>query len=429
MRPMLTLTLKDLLLLWRNKAALFWVIVFPLAFGLFFGAIISGEFGPRAKMSIAFVDEDNSAVSKALAQKLSDHEAVRLVPTETEGQPHDRDSAIQSVRRGDGTAYLLLHPGFGESLRSFGQGGTKIELGIDPSRPAEAGFLQFIMTEAMFSILANQFTDPEEMRKWLKIGQKEVEQARDLPEAQKKMLLEFFAMLDGFVPKLLDATVPSEGGPFGALKLNVVPVTFDQSMPRSAFEITFPASILWAVLACMMTFAMSIVVEQKQGTLLRLRVAPLGKMQILGGKGLACFLSCVGATCILLLVGVTCLGVRVSSWPYLLTSIAAMAVCFSGLMMLLSVLCRTEQAAGGAAMAIILVMATLGGALVPLLGMPDWMLTMSHFTPAKWGILALEGAIWRGFDLADMLLPCGILLSVGVSSFGLGARILSRRAF
>ena len=37
MHPMLTLTLKDLLLLWRNKAALFWVIVFPLIFGLFYG--------------------------------------------------------------------------------------------------------------------------------------------------------------------------------------------------------------------------------------------------------------------------------------------------------------------------------------------------------------------------------------------------------
>src|SRR5204862_6393025 len=108
---------------------------------------------------------------------------------------------------------------------------------------------------------------------------------------------------------------PSEAGPFGALKLNVVPVTYE-SKPRSAFEITFPCSILLAVLGCMMTFTMSIVIEQKQGTLLRLRVAPLSKMHILGGKGLACFLSCVGTASLLLLVGVTCLGVRVSSWPY-----------------------------------------------------------------------------------------------------------------
>ena len=30
MRPMLTLTLKDLLLLWRNKTALVWVMVWAL---------------------------------------------------------------------------------------------------------------------------------------------------------------------------------------------------------------------------------------------------------------------------------------------------------------------------------------------------------------------------------------------------------------
>ena len=41
----------------------------------------------------------------------------------------------------------------------------------------------------------------------------------------------------------------------------------------------------------------------------------------------------------------------------------------------------------------------------------------------KWGILALEGAIWRGFTPADMLLPCGILVVVGIVGFTVGARV------
>ena len=49
------------------------------------------------------------------------------------------------------------------------------------------------------------------------------------------------------------------------------------------------------------------------------------------------------------------------------------------------------------------------------------MLTISHFCPAEWGILALEGAIWRGFDLAEILLPWGILLSVGVLELQFGS--------
>ncbi len=54
------------------------------------------------------------------------------------------------------------------------------------------------------------------------------------------------------------------------------------------------------------------------------------------------------------------------------------------------------------------------------------MQTISHFSPVKWGILALEGAIWRGFSPADMLLPCGVLLALGAVTFVAGAAILSR---
>jgi ABC-2 type transport system permease protein len=46
----------------------------------------------------------------------------------------------------------------------------------------------------------------------------------------------------------------------------------------------------------------------------------------------------------------------------------------------------------------------------------------------KWSILALEGSIWRGFTLADMLLPCGILLGTGAVCLALGGKLLARAA-
>ena len=54
--------------------------------------------------------------------------------------------------------------------------------------------------------------------------------------------------------------------------------------------------------------------------------------------------------------------------------------------------------------------------------MPPWMQTLSNVSPVKWAILALEGAIWRGFSLGEMALPCGILLGVGVVFFAGGVR-------
>ncbi|HEY3392107.1 MAG TPA: hypothetical protein VGK58_05340 [Lacipirellulaceae bacterium] len=46
----------------------------------------------------------------------------------------------------------------------------------------------------------------------------------------------------------------------------------------------------------------------------------------------------------------------------------------------------------------------------------------------KSSILALEGSIWRGFTLADMLLPCGILLGTGAICLAVGARMRARTA-
>jgi ABC-2 type transport system permease protein len=430
MGRVLTLTLKDLLLLRRDWFALFWVFGFPLVFGLFFGAIMGGMGGGgRGKMSVAIADEDRSDSSKALIDKLAKHESLRVQTSGPEGDPIGRDAASNGVRRGDLTAYLLIRKGFGESLLGFAADSKKLELGIDPSRQAEAGFLQGILMEANFSVLFQQFSNPDEMTRRLGEGRKQIEKAKDLTADQRKTLTEFLAMLDEFIPKLDRAKVKQEGGPFTAARLEVVPVTYDRARPRSSWEITFPSSISWAVLSVMMTFAMSIVIERKQGTLLRLRIAPLTKAHILAGKGLACFLACAAAALVLLLLGVLVLGVRVASWSYLLAAIGSASVCFAGLMMFLSVLGKSEQAVGGSASAIMMLMAMLGGGMIPLIAMPDWMLTVSHVSPVKWAIFGLEGAIWRGFGLEEMLRPCAILLAVGVVSFAVGVRVLSKRDF
>jgi ABC-2 type transport system permease protein len=73
------------------------------------------------------------------------------------------------------------------------------------------------------------------------------------------------------------------------------------------------------------------------------------------------------------------------------------------------------------------VMSMLGGGMFPLFLMPPWMQTVSNVSPVKWGILALEGGIWRGFTLSEMARPCAVLLAVGAAGFAAGTAILARR--
>ncbi len=122
----------------------------------------------------------------------------------------------------------------------------------------------------------------------------------------------------------------------------------------------------------------------------------------------------------ILIIGIVVFHVRVSNYFYLLAAIACTAFCFVGVMVMVSMLGKTEHAVGGAASASMICMAMLGGGMIPLFFMPGWMQVVSNVSPVKWGILALEGAIWRGFSWSEMLLPCGILIGIGVVAFFVG---------
>jgi ABC-2 type transport system permease protein len=120
------------------------------------------------------------------------------------------------------------------------------------------------------------------------------------------------------------------------------------------------------------------------------------------------------------------LGMRPRSPGLLALASVAIAFCFVGIMVLMSVIGKTEEAVAGAAWGANMIMAMFGGAMIPLVFMPSFMKTLSHFSPVKWSILSLEGAIWRGFTLSEMLLPCGALVLTGVVCLAIGTAILSR---
>jgi ABC-2 type transport system permease protein len=191
--------------------------------------------------------------------------------------------------------------------------------------------------------------------------------------------------------------------------------------PSNSFDITFPQGVIWGLIGCVMTFGISLVVERTHGTLVRLRMAPLTRAQILGGKAIACFASMMLIELMLLGVALT-LGVRPSSYGILVLAGVSSAVCFVGFMMLVASFGKTEQGASGAASALMMPLAMLGGAMVPQFIMPQWMQTLGMASPFRWALLAIEGGVWRNFSVAEMVLPCGILIAVGVTCFALGTR-------
>src|SRR5262249_53539143 len=119
--------------------------------------------------------------------------------------------------------------------------------------------------------------------------------------------------------------------------------------PASSYEVTFPQSVLWGFFGVVNTFAIGMVFERRSGTLLRLQIAPLAAWQRLGGKMAACFAAFLVIALFLLSFGHFAFGIRIQDPFGLVIVILAIALCFSGITMLISTCGNTERAVAGMA--------------------------------------------------------------------------------
>jgi len=412
MRAMLAIAGKDLLQLSRDRGALFWIIAFPLVVSVLFGSIF-GEGGQAGgPIEIALVDDDGSDASGHMAKQLDESPSLKV-------QAKSLADASEAVRKGDLAAYVRFAQGFGAGAGVLPGDLAKLEVGIDPSKRVTAAMLQGALMEVIYAEVKNRLANREivsaaVMRMVDRLADGEDKQALLLALAP---LEQVFARLD----------LSRLQGAFDIAGPQVVSVARSSSgQPHSAYDVTFPQSMSWAILAVVAFFAVVIARERETGTFLRLRLAPISIAWVLAGKGLAAWVAAVATALAVLAVGALGFGLNMGHYVQLAMALLCAGFCTSGMVMAFSVLGKSAQAVENGAWTTLLVMAMLGGGMMPLAVMPEWMQTVSHFSPIKWVVFAFEGVFWRGFTVTEMMLPCGILVGVGLVAYAIGATVHAR---
>jgi len=425
MRTIKALAAKDLRLLLRDKPGFFFTFFFPILYASFFGLIMAGDDRGSKEIKILAVDEDQSDSSRSFISRLDKTAEMAVTPS-------DLTTAEDQVRLGKSVAYVLLPKGFGDAMRNpFKHGFPNLEAGIDPGRPVEKGMLTGLLTMHVFESLFGQLANPKFARQVVNESVADIKEATIADPLTRATLLTFLGALDSFLGSVIEEKEENTeaGGAgnaeaafgFPKLEIGVKDVQRKRFGPRTFYDISFPQGVTWALLSCSAAFGISLVVERTRGTLVRLRMSPAPVWKILAGKATACFITTLGVSTFLLLFARIVFGVRPLSPLLLVAPIVSASLCFVGIMMFLSVLGKTEQSAGGIGWAILSVMAMLGGGMLPLVFMPAWMQRVGSVSPVKWAIYAMEGAIWRDFSAAEMMLPCGILVGIGAVFFLIGA--------
>ena len=238
---------------------LFWVFGFPIVFALFFGLVFSGvNSGEDPKnMQIGLVDQDQSKLSQRFAERLDAEEALKLTPMPLE-------QARDQVRKGKLTAALIIKDNFSErNGMGFGSDDPVIQIMAAPARQMQSAYLQGIASKAQFQGLSDMFTDPNRAKEQFQTWRDNIKEDPDINPLLAATFSSFFDALQYLTGQLRENNEDTSMSD-GFMSIDTISVERQEEkgkQPTQGFQITFPQCILWGILGCAATFAVSLVKE------------------------------------------------------------------------------------------------------------------------------------------------------------------------
>jgi ABC-2 type transport system permease protein len=430
MGPVIALAIKDLRHLIRDRGNAFFALGFPLLVAMFFGVIFGGNTGERGRVVLAVANLDQGTLGKAFVADLAADATLEVVEVE------EAAKGEELVRLGKATASVVIPSDYSVKADSvFAGGAMNIDVVVDPSRRSETGLLAGKLNEIGFRQLSRVFTDGPRMSSALGQARKSLSESKDVAPASRAILALMFDSVERVVSSGLGpagaagtaAAADQPGTPAASwmpVRVDVRELVTKKTGPRNAYEVSFTQGIIWGLMGCVTAFGASMAAERTRGTLTRLSAAPISRAQILSGKALACFAACMIVQALLILVGMIVFGIRIDNPVLMVVACSAASLGFTGVMMFIAGLSRSEGSGAGMGRALVLVLAMIGGGTIPLFILPKYMVTVSRVSPFSWATTCLEGAMWRGYSVTDMALPASVLLGFGLVGFVIGVSSL-----
>jgi ABC-type multidrug transport system permease subunit len=197
------------------------------------------------------------------------------------------------------------------------------------------------------------------------------------------------------------------------------------------YQVLVPSYTVMFAFFLVLTVGWVFVSERTQGTLKRLRAAPLARWQILLGKLVPCFVLSVGQGVFLLAAGRLLFGLRwgPENWPWweqaawLLPVIFCTSLAAMGLALLVAALARSEIQVAIFGAVPVLVLALIGGCVLPREMMPEQTQALALVTPQGWALEAyrelLDASPQYEPNTTVVLRACGVLAAFGAGFLAL----------
>lgn len=396
MTALLATIRKELRLLLRDIHGLLLLFAMPMAFILIMSLALQEQFAQHggSRKIVALLDDQ--------AQDDASRRAIDLLQTREAfaWQVRDAATAQQAVSQ-DEAAFLLVLRQQGDKLQA--------DILVAPATSPQ--------TEAIFSATVGEALSRQRVEALL----------RDMK--MKRALAGEFSLDDDVDEDSLAANPvsvrysyrqqaqDSEGG--------VQPTSVQQSVP---------AWLVFAMFFSVVPLSNTFITERQQGTLRRLRTLPVSPLLPLIGKLLPYFVINQIQVMLMLAVGVYLMPLLGADRLTLGDSLAGLVVMAASLSLaalgygiLIAVVARTTDQAttlGGVGN---ILLAAIGGIMVPRFVMPDSMQRLADLSPMAWGLEGFLDLFLRNGTVRDVLPEAGSLLLFGCVTIALALALSLRR--
>jgi ABC-2 type transport system permease protein len=412
MRKLLIIAFKDVLLIFRDRAALLFMFLAPFALTIGLG-LATGSFSGKSNsgildLPIVIVNDDNGQLGNALVEMVQSDQLADLLEPEF---LTDLEIARKMVDDNKTVAVVYIPAGFTNSIipNDVTSNSTQIiqlELYGNPSSPTGVGIVRNLLEQFISEVEVGRVSGTLAVTQLLESGAIDPSQAMKIGQAVGELQT--------------DTQVGTS-----SIKLNNVTAAGTE-VKFNMLALLAPGMALMFLMYTVSNGGRTLLVEKAGGTLPRMLISPTSSFQILGGKVFGIFLTGL-AQLVILILGTTLLFKLDWGDPLaVLVLVAAAALAATGWGILLAAVLNTSGQVSAVGTAIMLIFGILGGSFTNIAIMPNWVQWISRISPNRWGLDGFT-TLAMGGNLANIMIPVIALLIMAAVLFLVSVVLFSRR--
>lgn len=386
---------KDLKLFFSDKRSVLLGFLLPIVLITLFALAFGGSGGGRGFNTVTLPVSDLDS-TEATFNVIADLDSVKGLKME-----HlPLKEAKKLVMKGKRVGVLIFYRGFKDSLDAGKS--LPMELMYDEAREMEIGILQGALISTLMKSVGTS----------------------GISTHVKGFITDKYPSLDPGMMETIMKDVESgfsgsDGGKAGGFgtgtKLKMTSLVGDKKENNLGLIQAVAGTAIMMLLFSVSSLGASLLEEKESGTLKKLLYSPINPSSLLYGKMLAGLVLSNVQLVIMFLFAWLVFGLNIAiDIPSLIIMILATAFACTSFGMFLAAIARSRAQVQGLATIIILVMSAIGGSMIPLYIMPEFMQKVAVVSVNYWGIQGFYDIFWRELPITDVLVNAGVLTGFGL---------------